>query len=108
MEEPKRLTQMQLREFLSASRGEGFEVLIKFLALTGCLLGEALALRWTEVDIERQIARIIRSVRLKKEAAPEIRFGRRSNDLPTNLLSSMMMLTSYTQQRELVFCTPVR
>lgn len=105
MEEPKSLTQAQLRDFLTAARGEGYEVLIKFLALTGCRLGEALALRWTEVDIERRIARIVRSVRVRKEAAPKTRFGRRSVDLPTNLLTSMMMLTSYTQQRELVFCT---
>jgi integrase len=96
--EPRSLTQMQLREFLTASKGEPYETLILFLALTGCRIGEAMALRWPEVDLERKMARIVRSVRLKKEAAPKTRFGRRSVDMPTILVKALSELPTREKQ----------
>jgi integrase len=42
-------------------RAPRFYPLILFLADTGCRLGEALALRWSDLDLEARMARIARS-----------------------------------------------
>lgn len=91
---PKSLTRGQLREFLDAARGEPGEQLIRFLAWTGVRLGEALALRWSEVDLERRTARIVRSVRLAREDEPKTKFGMRTIDLAKTLARDMAVLDS--------------
>jgi integrase len=97
---PKLLTRDQLAELLAAAKGEPYEALITFLAFTGVRLGEAVALRWAEVDLERKTARIVRSVRLRHENVPKTKFGRRAIDLPTRLVT---ILKTLPHDHELVF-----
>ncbi len=98
--DPKSLTKTQLHDFLEAAKGEPYEVLVHFLAFTGVRLGEAVALRWSEVDLESRTAQIVRSVRLRRENAPKTRFGRRPIDLPSRLVRGM---DSLPRTSELVF-----
>jgi len=100
--QPKALTRMQLNEFLIASIGEPYEPLIRFLAWTGCRLGEALALRWPDVDLERRIVVIRRSVRVARESEPKARFGLRSIDMPKKLIGYLEKLPS-RDANDLVF-----
>ena len=98
--EPKALSRTALHEFLAATKGEPYEALIHFLAFTGVRLGEALALRWDDVDLTARTARIVRSVRLRSENAPKTKFGRRAIDLPTRLVK---IVDALPRDCELVF-----
>lgn len=46
---------------LDAAAGEQVEPLLRFVADTGCRIGEALALRWEDVDLAKAQARVVRS-----------------------------------------------
>lgn len=83
--EPRSLSAAQLQEFLAAAAGHPLEPLIRFLSYTAVRLGEALALRWENVDLSdpaKPFARILKSVRKKTESAPKTSFGRRTVDVP--------------------------
>lgn len=86
---PRTLTKTQLRRFLRASTGDRYEALILFLALSGVRLGEALALRWCEVDLEAGTAIIRRPVSLHRREMPTIRFGFRTIDLAGPVVAAL-------------------
>lgn len=46
---------------VTAAAGTDIEALVIFVANTGCRVGEALALRWSEVDLDRATATLLRS-----------------------------------------------
>ncbi|GAA2229999.1 tyrosine-type recombinase/integrase [Herbiconiux moechotypicola] len=56
--EARALSAAELARLLSAIEGGPFEDLVRFLALTGLRRGEALALRWSAVDLDRRVAHI--------------------------------------------------
>jgi integrase len=100
---PSALTSAQLREFLQASRGDRFEDLVLFLALTGVRLREAIALRWGEVDLEARTAIIRRSVSLQRKHMPTIRLGFRTIDLPGPLVAALTRLRAESRDDGPVF-----
>lgn len=51
-------TASQLRRFLELVEGERYYWPWMFLATTGCRRGEALGLRWSDVDLDRRVAAI--------------------------------------------------
>ena len=51
----------EVEALLDAAKGTHFEALIVFVANTGCRIGEALALRWSDVDLDNSTATIRRS-----------------------------------------------
>ncbi len=46
-------TAQQVAQLLGALKGEPIEPIITLIVATGCRLGEALALKWSEVDLDR-------------------------------------------------------
>jgi integrase len=86
---PRTLSKTQLLRFLEASSGDRYEALILFLALSGVRLGEALALRWCEVDLEAGTAIIRRPVSLHRREMPTIRFGFRTIDLAGPVVAAL-------------------
>ena len=56
--EMKTWTAAQLAEFLGRTAGDRFGYAWSFLATTGCRRGEALGLRWNDVDLNRGLASI--------------------------------------------------
>ncbi len=100
---PKSLTRAQLHTFLEAARGELYEDLILFLALTGVRLGEALALRPEDVHLEERTAVIKRSVRLREENMPKTRFGIRSVDLAKPVVAMLKRRLEADPAARLVF-----
>ena len=56
------LAAQQVRTFLEHAKGTPHFALFALLCGTGCRPGEALALRWADVDLERAVARIERNL----------------------------------------------
>lgn len=50
-QEAHSLTPAEVRKLLEAAKGSRFEVLMRFLVMTGLRKGEALALHWSDVDL---------------------------------------------------------
>ncbi len=60
------LTTEETKRFIEAARGDRFEALYVLAVTTGMRQGELLALKWDDVDLERQILRVRRTLtRLK-------------------------------------------
>lgn len=74
-----------LRRFLDETRGERLGVLFRVLAMTGMRRGEALGLRWRDVDLEAARASIVRTVvtvnGVRQVSVPKTDQGRRAVDL---------------------------
>ncbi|WP_113702767.1 tyrosine-type recombinase/integrase [Nonomuraea lactucae] len=51
----KVFTPEQVRTLVEMERNEGYRLLWQFIVLTGARRGEALGLRWSEVDFEKQV-----------------------------------------------------
>jgi integrase len=102
--EPKSLTNAQLAEFLIAAKMDPLYSLIVFLTDTGVRLGEALALRWEDVDLDGRVAAIKRSVRLAHEAQTKTRFGMRSVDLSKRVVE-LLKFVPKADSAALVFHT---
>jgi integrase len=52
----------QVRRFLALCEGDRYHSAFAFLALTGCRRGEALGLRWSDVDLDRSVVSIRQTV----------------------------------------------
>lgn len=66
----------QVRRFLSLAEGDRYHPAFAFLALTGCRRGEALGLRWSDVDLDRATASIRQTVIPLTKATGKGREGR--------------------------------
>jgi integrase len=59
VEAPRALTQAEAARFLRAARDVTHGDVLAFLLLTGMRKGEALGLRWSVINVQQQIARIV-------------------------------------------------
>jgi integrase len=75
----KSLTEDELRALLEKLPGD-WRLLIEFLAHTGLRIGEAVALRWSDVDFGRRRVKVRRRYYRGSFAPPKSRYGRR--DVP--------------------------
>ncbi len=69
-------TGTEVRRFLDLCEGDRYAPAFVFLALTGCRRGEALGLRWSDVDLARSTASIRQSVIPLTKASGKGREGR--------------------------------
>jgi len=81
-EEPRPLTAEEARRLLAAAAGDWYEPLWRFGLETGVRIGEALALRWEDVDFTDGVVRIERTVSRQTysrygESRPKSLAGRR-------------------------------
>jgi integrase len=76
------LTQDQISTLLRYLDGQPLRTIISFLLGTGCRRGEALALRWADINLDKGIIRIERSVEQTKAGlrikAPKTKAGKRN------------------------------
>ena len=56
------LTVEQARQLLEAARGHRLEVLLTLAVVTGMRRGELLAMRWSDVELERRVLLVCRTV----------------------------------------------
>src|SRR5271157_300411 len=94
---------------VAAARASRFYPLILFLADTGCRLGEAFALRWSDLDLEGATARIARSFSSGEHLGPTRRVGSEwSNSPPGSAALSPSVCLPCSQSPMGVSSSPTR
>ena len=123
-QEMRVLTEEEVRRFLAATAGTRHHSLWVFLVTTGVRLGEALALRWQDIDFARGTAVIRRALQRQSRGAglvfvePKSSRARRSVPLPGEtvatlkgqrmaLLRERKEAADAWQENDLVFPSPV-
>lgn len=117
------LTPQQARAFLLAARGDRLEAFYLLALLTGMRQGELLGLRWSDVDVERAVLQVRRTVRRLpgigwQEGEPKSARSRRAVPLlpiavdalrahRLRQLDERRALSSIWDKRDLVFCNTV-
>jgi integrase len=84
------LTPDELRRLLETVRGGRFEGLFYLCALVGLRIGEALALRYEDVDLERGTIRVERTLHEGECSAPKTSSSRRTLSLPQRALEALV------------------
>lgn len=116
------LTADDAQRLLVALRGERLEVLFRFMLATGVRRGEALALSWSDVDLDAATVRVhgtlSRTSRGLEVGAPKTERSRRTVPLPRSMVDALRAhRTRQTEERlamgpawtgtGFVFCTEV-
>jgi integrase len=101
-EEIDPLTEKQARLFLEAGRGDRLEALYVLALNTGMRQGELLALRWDDVDLERGVLRVRRTLTHAKKAfvlgEPKTKNSRRTIRLTTHAVDALRAHLSHQFQ----------
>jgi integrase len=84
------LTPDELRRLLDAVRGGRFEGVFYLCSLVGLRIGEALALRYEDVDLERGTIRVERTLHEGECSAPKTSCSRRTLSLPQRALEALV------------------
>lgn len=91
--EAEYLSPAQLRQVLDALDGHRLQPLVLLLATTGMRIGEALALRWSDIDAETKRVKITGTVRViggaSARTAPKSLRGRRTLPLSRDVVDSL-------------------
>ncbi len=88
------LTLDQARRLLEGIQGHRLEAVLMMAMITGMRKGEILALRWSDVDFERQVLHVLRTVDYIPpygyvENEPKTQAGKRTIDLPAFFLEML-------------------
>jgi integrase len=99
------LTEEQIGAVLSYLNGRTLHPIVSFLLGTGTRRGEALALRWRDVDLEKGIVRIERSVEQTKTGlrvkAPKTKAGKRNVRISPWLVAELRAHHASQQEQRL-------
>jgi integrase len=99
------LTEDQIGAMLRHLEGRTLGPIVSFLFGTGTRRGEALALRWKDVDLDKSIVRIERSVEQTKAGlrikAPKTKHGRRNVTISPWLVAELRAHRTRQQERRL-------
>jgi integrase len=102
VEQVKALMEAELQALLGTV-AEPWRLFFEFLAVTGMRIGEAIELRWGDVDFGARTVRIERRFYRGKVAPPKSRFGRRTLRLPASLAQALWVQRGKNGDDELVF-----
>jgi integrase len=99
------MTEEQIDAALRHLEGRSLRPIVSFLLGTGCRRGEALALRWQDVDLDKRVVRIERSVEQTKGALrikqPKTRHGRRNVSISPWLVAELRAHRRQQQEQRL-------
>ena len=99
------LTEEQIGVMLRHLEGRSLRPIVSFLLGTGARRGEALALRWSDVDLDERIVRIERSLEQTKAGlrfkAPKTKRGRRNVSISPWLVAELRAHRLLQQERRL-------
>jgi integrase len=84
----KALTEEELDKLLNALPAE-WRLLFDFLAATGLRIGEAIALRWQDIDLSRRRVHVRRRFYRGTFASPKSKYGRRDVPLTSRLAQEL-------------------
>ena len=92
----------QIKALLKAAEGTDLQALWVLLATTGLRIGEALALRWDDLDLEARILRVNRTVFRNVVSQPKTKRSRRTIKLSELAIGA---IRQHPRTADLVFCT---
>jgi integrase len=99
------LTEEQIGAILRYLEGRTLRPIVSFLLGTGARRGEALALRWGDVDLQKNVVRIERSLEQTKGSirvkAPKTKNGRRNVAIPPWLAAELRAHRARQDERRL-------
>lgn len=100
------LTPAQVKAVLTGLRGQPIYLIALTALATGMRRGELLALRWQDVDLDRGLLRVERSLEQTKRAgmvfkAPKTRHGRRTITLPASTVAELRVHRRAAQEQRL-------
>jgi integrase len=100
------LTEDQVRTLLRHLQGRTLRPIVSFLLGTGARRGEALALRWKDVDLDNGVVRVERSLEQTKAGrlrfkSPKTRHGRRNVSISPWLIAELRAHRTRQQERRL-------
>jgi integrase len=117
------LNEEEVRRLIAITNGTRQHALWVLLATTGCRLGEALGLRWTDIDFQSSTASIRRALQLQRGIGltfvePKTARSRRTVPLPAETLAVLAehrrdrdkdraQAGELWQETDLVFTTPI-
>lgn len=104
----KALTEPELAAFLAAVPDE-WKLFFTFMAQTGLRVSEAIAVRWSDIDLAKKTLRVERRAYNGRFDAPKSRFGRRTVPIPTSLCQALWATRARIEaitEETLVFSTP--
>ncbi len=88
VEQAKALTEPELRRLIDHTDAE-WRPFVAFVAHTGMRIGEAIAVRWADVDFGKQRVNVKRRWYANTFAPPKSRYGRRSIPLTPNMTRAL-------------------
>jgi integrase len=118
---PHILTSEQVTHLLQAAQGHPLEVFVTLALTTGMRSGELLALEWSDIDVERDVLQVKRTVLFAGGKPvvghPKTRESRRTVPVPAFVMEVLLRHRQDQQGRRayagelwqdqgLVFCTP--
>lgn len=98
------LSPEETKRLLEAAHGESIEALVVLAVSTGLRLGEALALQWTDIDLERRQLRVVKNLQRVRGQGQVLletktRRSRRNIILPVRTTEALRSLRSNQNQR---------
>ncbi len=103
--EPDVLTPEQLLHLLDTVRGQRFECAYVLGALCGLRIGETLALRWDDVDLDRGTLQVRHTLWYGKTSQPKTPSSRRTLTLPQRAVEALVRLRNQSDGGVYLFAT---
>jgi integrase len=97
---------LEVEKIAQACKNERDAVLVRFLAYSGCRIGEALALRWANVDLENCTVRICENISSntgKPLLRPTKNYASRTIDIPRKVAEQLRDFRTHGNDIALVF-----
>ena len=99
------LTLPEIKQLLAAVKGHRDEALITVLALCGLRVGEALGLRWSDVDLEQRTLNVVHQLQRHggepRLVAPKSKESRRTIALPEQVIGPLKRHRTKQRKRKL-------
>jgi integrase len=99
------LTADQVNHLLETVRGDKYECVFALCALVGLRIGECLALRFDDLDLDTGTIKVSRTLHNGECSSPKTPSSRRTLTLPQRALKSLERLCSTTDGRGYLFAT---
>jgi len=93
------LTADEVRRLLGAVKGDRFECVFYFCSLVGLRIGECLALRYEDIDLDRGTIRIERTLYNGQCSAPKTQSSRRVLTLPQMAIEALVRLCEFNDNQ---------
>ena len=98
------LTKEQVLHLLETVRGDRFEAVYTLGSLCGLRIGEALALRWEDLDLDRGTLKVQRTLWNGQTTLPKTATSRRTLTLPERALDVLVRLRSSSDGQRTPLC----